>query len=242
MESTVGHVTHPAWWLQLYAWADARKKELAYGGVAVLAVGLVVSYYLYHRMQREVEAGRALSQASAAVLTDGPKAESSDSFLKVANDFSGTSAAGQALLRAAAVLFAEGKHAEAQSHYERFMRDNRESALIGQALFGIAVSLDAQGKPSEAAERYQSLIDRRPNDNMIPQCRLNLARLYEAQNKPAQAKPLYEAVLRASPYSAYTSTGNEAARLLEALLVKHPELKEVKPASTNAPAITVGQP
>ena len=68
MESIAARSTHPAWWLEAYKWADARKKELAYGGVAVVLVGLVVSYFLYHRVQREIAAGQALSQAAAATM------------------------------------------------------------------------------------------------------------------------------------------------------------------------------
>jgi len=238
MESTVAH-THPAWWLQLYAWADARKKELAYGSIAVVLVGVMVSYFLYHRAQREIAAGHALSQVSAAAMEAGSKGEKPDGFLKVAADYSGTTAAGQALLRAAAAYFSDAKYTEAQTQFERFVRDYRESPLLGQAMFGVAACLDAQGKTADAVERYKNLVDRRPNDNMIPQAKLNLGRIYESQGKPDQAKTLYVEVARASAYGA---AGADAGLRLEALLAKHPELAEVKVASTNSPAGKPGTP
>jgi TolA-binding protein len=234
MESTVGHVTHPAWWLQLYAWADARKQQLLYGSVGVVVVGIAVSYFLYHRSQREVEAGEALSQASTVARSSGARAEKPEPFLKVASDFSGTSAAGQAILRAATAHFVDGKYPEAQGLYDRFIREYRDNPLVGQAQFGVAASLDAQGKAADAIERYKSLIERRPNDNMIPQARLNLARNYEGQNKPEQAKSLYEEVARTSPYGA---AGAEAGARLQALLAKFPKLAVVPEPGTNAPAI-----
>jgi TolA-binding protein len=228
--------------MQAYAWADARKKELAYTGVAVALVGLVASYWLYHRAARETAAGEALSQASAAVLESAGKAEKPEGYLKVAVDYAGTSAGGQALLRAATVYFTEGKYAEAQTHFERFVRDHRDSPLLGQAMFGVAACLEAQGKTSDALDRYKNLLDRRPKDNVIPQTRLNLGRVYEAQGKPELAKPLYLEVTRTSPYGV---TSSEASARLEALLAKHPELVEPPPmpsSATNAPAIKLSTP
>ncbi len=239
MESTVGHVTHPAWWLQLYAWADARKQQLLYGSVGVVVVGIAVSYYLYNRSQREVQAGEALSQAAVSAVNLATRIEKPEPFLKVASEFSGTSAGSQALLRAAAAFFAEGKYAEAQAQYEKFMRDHRESPLAGQAQFGVAACLDAQGKAADATDRYKSLIERRPNDTIITQAKLNLARLYEAQNKPEQAKALYEEVGRAAPYG---MTGAEAGVRLQALLAKYPNLAVVAEAGTNAPAAKIPAP
>lgn len=238
MESTVAH-THPAWWLQLYAWADARKKELAYGSVAAVLVGVVVSYFFYHRAQREIAAGQALSQVSAAAMEAGAKGEKPEAYLKVAADYSGTTAAGQALLRAATAYFSDAKYAEAQTQFERFVRDYRESSLVGQAMFGVAACMDAQGKTTDAVERYRNLLDRRPNDNVIPQVKVNLGRIYEAQGKLDQAKTLYQEVTRTSVYGA---VGVDAGIRLEALLAKHPELAEVKVAATNGPAIKVGTP
>lgn len=239
MESTVGHVTHPAWWLQLYAWVDARKQQLLYGGVGVVVVGIAVSYYFYRGAQREVEAGEALSQASTAARSLGARAEKPEPFLKVAAEFSGTSAAGQALLRAATAYFVDGKYTEAQAQFDRFIREYRDNPLVGQAQFGVAACLDAQGKTADATERYKSLIERRPNDNVIPQAKLNLARLYEVQNKPEQAKSLYEEVARSAPYGA---AGAEAGARLQALLAKHPALAAAPEPATNAPAATPAAP
>jgi len=236
MESTVAH---PAWWLQAYAWADARKKQLLYGGVAIAVVALVVAYYLYNRGQRDLAASEALSAAGASGQALGAKGEKPEAYLRVASDYAGTTAAAQALLRAGTAYFAEGKHAEALRQFERFIRENRQSPLLGQALFGVAVCLDAQGKPTDAVEKYRNLIDRRPNDSMIPQTKLNLARLYESQNKPEQAKTLYEEVARAAGYG---NTGTEAAVRLNTLLARHPELAVPKSGATNAPAINLGTP
>ena len=236
MESTVAH---PAWWLQAYAWADARKKQLLYGVVAVAVVALVVSYYFHNRSGREVAASEALSAAAVLAQTGGAKNENPEDYLKIASDYEGTTAAAQAVLRAGTAYFKDGKYTEALRQFERFIRENRQSPLLGQALFGVAACFDAQGKPTEAIERYRSLIERRVNDGMIPQAKLNLARLYEGQNKAEQAKTLYEEVARAAGYG---NAGTEAALRLNALLTRHPELATPKSGTTNAPAINPGTP
>lgn len=228
MESTVAH---PAWWLQAYAWAEARKKQLLYCAVGLAGVALVVSFYLTQRSQREVAAAEALSAAAMPAMAAAGKETPPEAFLKVATDYAGTRAGAFAMLRAGTAYYASGKHPEAQAQFERFVRENRESPLLGQALFGVAGAYDAQGKANEAIERYRNLIDRRPNDPMIPQAKLNLGRLYESQNKPELAKPLYEQVARTSPFG---GAGADASLRLNALIAKHPELAVTAVAATNA--------
>lgn len=225
--------------MQIYAWADARKQQLIYGGMAVLLLGVALAYFLYHRAEREKVAAAALSLAVSSAQMNTDQREDPVAYLKIATDYAGTQAAGQAMLRAATAYFAEGKYPEAQAQFERFLREQRENPLAGQALFGVAACLDAQGRTAEAAERYQNLIERRPNDSMISQARLKLGRIQESQGQPEKAKALYEEVTRTSSFGA---AGAEAGLRLQQLLAKHPELAMTRMVPTNAPAIKLSQP
>ena len=231
-------IAQSAWWLQAYAWVDARKKPLLWAGGLFLLVGIVIAYYFWNRAEKEVAASEALSAASAAQAQPG-RTEKADGYLKVAAEFPGTSGAAQALLRAGAVLFAESKFAEAQTQFERFLRDHRENPLASQAMFGVAACLEAQGKTAEAVERYKLLIERRSGESVIPQAKLALAGLYEKQQKPEAARNLYEDVARTSPFS---SLGSQAALRLEALLEKHPALASAPAAATNTLPLRLNQP
>lgn len=233
MESNVAHLALSD---KLWAWYEANKKPVAIGVVAVLALTVIIWFFIWRHNEKEVQAGQALSAVTAGQLggSTGPKPELAAAYLKVANDYSGTKASTHALLLAAGSLFTEGKFTEAQTQFDKFRRDHRDSPFMGEALLGIAACQDAQGKTNEAVAAYKELIDRHPADNAVPQARFALARLYEAQNKPEQARSLYEEVERGNPYS---SVGSEAGMRLEELKLKFPQLSVPAPSlvMTSAP-------
>lgn len=225
-------VSHSATLWKLYAWADARKKQLAYALIGAVVVALVIGYIVWQRAEKEDAASHALATVHMRQLASPmPSPDAAGQYLKVAEQHPNTDAAVRALLLAASAQFVQGNYAEAQSQFQKFARDHTQSPLVGQALLGVAASLDAQNKTNEAATAYQQLIERRPNDSVTPQARFALARIYEAQGKPQQAKTLFEEITRNDPYG---SLGSEAGIRLEELLAKHPELKTAPIIGTNA--------
>ncbi len=211
---------------QAWAWFEANKKQVAWGAGILVVVGVIVSYYVWSAGEKEVTAGEALSDAVAATLSGGNRAESADAYLKVAAAHPGTSAGARALLAAAGALFTQGKYAEAQAQFQKFTRDYPDSPFRSQAMLGVAASLDVLAKPEEAARAYKELIDRQPGEIVVPQAKFALARIYESQNKLNEARSLYEEIARAQGYS---SLGNEAG-------IKVEELRSKLPATLSAPA------
>lgn len=215
-------VSEPAWWIQAYAWLDTYKRQVVYGLVGLALAGLVLSYYIYWRGQREEDAARALSEAAAALVTGQADTMRSAAYLEVAERYAGTRASGYALLLGASALLQEGDAAAAQSRFEQFLRDHRRSPLLPQAVFGLATALELQGRTNEAMERYESLAERQlETDPTIFLARLRLGRLCEARGEWERARRYYESVARAIPM---TSIGGEARLALQSLLEAHPEL------------------
>ena len=217
-------------WQKAWAWFEANKKQTIWGATGLAAVGLVVSFFLYHQKQTEIAASEALSNLAAPQLMGSGRGDSAETYLKVVATYPKSRAAGRALLLAAGKLFEEGKYAEAHTQFERFTREYADSSFRGQALLGMAACLDAQGKSNEAATAYKNLIDRYPTDPVLPQARFALARLYAAQNKPELARNLLEEVERNNPYG---SLGAEAGMRLEELKIKYPQL--AAPPTPSAP-------
>ncbi len=230
-----------------YAWYEANKKQVTWGAVAVILVGLIGGFFVWQRDAKENHASEALSVVSTPQLgKTGAREDAAGAYLKIANDFPQSSAAARALLLGAGSLFLEGKYAEAKTQFEKFNREHRDSPLLSQGLLGVAATLDAQGKTDEAITAYKVIVDRHANENAAPQARFALARLYEAQNKPEQARTLFEELARTDQYS---SLGSEAGIRLEELKIKYPNMAPPIPPSaatlstpmvlSNAPAPAV---
>ena len=213
-------------------------KKQALGGVVIaLAVGLVVSYYIYYQGEKEVIAAEALSNALAPQAQAGnARKDMPTAFLKVANEYPGTRAGAQAVLHAATALFTEGNYNKAQAEFQRFLREHPDSPLAGTALLGVAACFDATGETNKAAFAYKDLIDRHPNENVVPQAKFALAQIYEAQNQIEPALNLYESVGR----DAYSSVGAEAGMRAEELKRKYPKLAAASPAPLITPALPTG--
>jgi predicted negative regulator of RcsB-dependent stress response len=221
---------------RLHAWFETNKKQALWGAVIIVAAGLVIGYYSWHKAEKEVDAGEALSAVSvphAAGLTRGSAA---DAYLKVANQYSGTKAAVRAMLLAAADDYSEGKFDQARAKFEQFRREHGDSPLAGQAMLGIAASYESQGKNAEAIAAYKDLIEHRPSDTPVPQAKFAVANLLEHDNKPDQALNYFEDITRTDPYG---SLGSEAGMRAEELKQKFPNLVPPAPTPTASGPLTI---
>jgi TolA-binding protein len=215
------------------AWFEANKKQALMGAGVLLVVGVIVAFFLYRQSEAQVVASEALSMVAMPPMAgSGARADTVESYLKVAATYPNSGAGARALLLAAGGLFVDGKYDEAKTQFERFRREYGDSPYMGEALLGIAACLDAKGNAREAMTAYKELIDRRPGDSNVPSAKFALGRLHAAQNEPEQARTLFEDVERTDPYG---SVGDEARMQLEDLKTKFPKLlAPVAPMPTNA--------
>jgi predicted negative regulator of RcsB-dependent stress response len=217
------------------AWVEANRKPLIIAFVAAVVVGFGIAAYLWQNNRTERAASDALlrlkAPVGAAENTSGPEASA---YLRLVEDYRGTSAAKRALLLAASTLFAENRYAEAQTQFERFTREHPQSPFAPAAAFGTAASLEAQNKLDEALAGYQNLAVRYPNSTVLDDAKLAIARLFELKNQPEQALPIYDELAKPGAMRAASS---QALMRREDLLARHPEL-----VATNAASVSVAGP
>jgi TolA-binding protein len=228
-------ITSSARFYDFLAWLYANQKRLALGVTIVAVAGFVTAFMIWKNNQRELRANEALSNTQpgrASART--PDVVPAEAYLKVAQEFNGTSAGARALLMGAVTLFAEGKYAEAQAEFAKFQPSYPDNPLVTQAIMGIAACLEAQGKGADAAAKFQEVISRYSKDHNVSQAKLALAQIYENQHKPELAQKIYTELTQVT---AYSSSSAEAGMRLEELLLKHPNL-----APTNNSAAIIAKP
>jgi tetratricopeptide (TPR) repeat protein len=212
---------------RLEIWIGKNRTQALTGATIVVALVLIVGFYLWYKGEKETNASEALTSVSLPT-GPAPRTDAADAYLKVAAAYPRSSAAARAVLLAGATYFTEGKYDQAKAQFEKFVREYREPTFMGEALLGIAASLDAQNKTDEAIRAYKDLTEHHSGDPAVPQAKFALARLYEAQGKPDMARTLFEDVARSEPYG---SLGSEAGMRLEELKMKHPELFAAPPTA-----------
>ncbi len=214
------------------AWLEVNKKKVAVVAGVLVVIGFAVSTIRYFKQQKEEAASGALLALKPLLTptTNVPPPQAS-ALLKVAQEYSGTSAAERARILAATAYFTEGRYADAEKEFSQFVKDHAESPWVAEAAYGVASSQEAQNKINEAQASYQNVATAYSNSSLADDAKIALARIYEAQKKPDQALRIYNELLAPKPGAQPGETRNTAAfQKKEALLRLHPEL------STNSTA------
>jgi TolA-binding protein len=219
----------PATYLfKLWPWFEANRIRIIWGGgVIVVAAGLI-SFYSWQRDQKEIAAGKALTQMITSIPHNATVSQQADLYLKINADYQGTSAGQRALLQGAAMLFAAGRYADAQAQFQKFLDAYPGSFFAAQAALGVATGLDAQGKIDLAAAGYQRIINSYSDAVAVDSARFALAQINERQGKLAEAANLYEAIVHYNPNG---SLGSEAGLRLMELKIK---LQSASPSTAPA--------
>lgn len=242
--------------IELLTWLDVNKKKLVMGAAAFVAIGFAVSVVRYAKNQKELGASEALLELRTPLNapTNTPPASSS-AFLKIAEDFKGTSAAERAEFLAAATLHTEEKYEQARAAFEKFAGQYPSSAWVAAAQFGVGSSWEALKNPEKAMAAYKTVVDTYPNSSAVADARLAIARLHESKKEPEMALKIYdsltgtnsvsaragdasirkEALLRQFPYLAKPKT-NAAVTGTTTVVAPPPQKLEPVSKTTNAPA------
>src|SRR5258708_10177417 len=97
--------TESALLYKLWAFGEKNKKQLLWGLIAVVVVGLGVAFWLAHQSELQNDAGDALSKLTNQGLSSRAAEPTPEALLKVAADYPNTTAGQRALLLVAADLF-----------------------------------------------------------------------------------------------------------------------------------------
>jgi predicted negative regulator of RcsB-dependent stress response len=188
-----------AYLFKLWPWIEANKNRLIISvGIAATAIFLF-SFFSWRGGQREIEAGRALTQLTFYSPPNSSPSQLANSYLKIANEYPGTLAGRRAWLQGAAVLFAAGQFADAQTQFGKFLEAHPDGAFSALAALGVAASLEAQGRSDSAIGAYQKVINGFSDLTAANAAKFALARIDEQQGKYADAFNFYEDIARANP-------------------------------------------
>jgi tetratricopeptide (TPR) repeat protein len=223
------------------AWLEVNKKRVAIVALVLVALGFGIATLRYMNEQKELKASGALLALKPTLTpqTNVPPAQPSD-LLKVAEQYTGTSAAERARILAATALFTEGHYADAEKGFADFVKGHSESPWVAEAAYGVGAAQEAQNKLNEAQASYQNVATAYANTAVVDDAKLALARIFDLQKKPDQALRLYNELLAPRPGAQPGETPNaKAFEKREALLRAHPELSTnaaVRPLPAAVPA------
>jgi tetratricopeptide (TPR) repeat protein len=207
------------YFFKLWPKIEANWIRIALGGGVIIVIAMLISFYSWQRDQKEIAAGRALTQLIMTAPRNAADSQPADGFLKIAGDYQGTPAGQRAWLQGAAILFAAGRYADAQTQFQKFLDAHPDGFFAAQAALGVATSLDAQGKMDLAAKAYQRVVSIASDTTAANSAKFALAQIDERQNKFTDAMNLYEDIMRNNPNS---SLGSEAGLRTMELKMKLP--------------------
>jgi predicted negative regulator of RcsB-dependent stress response len=211
-----------AYFFKLWPKIEANWIRIAFGGGVIIVVAMLISYYSWQRDQKEITAGKALTQLMMSAPHKASGSQQADNFLKIAGDYQGTSAGQRASLQGAVVLFETGRYDDAQKQFQKFLDAHPDSMFAAQAALGVATSLDAQGKTELAAGAYQRVINASSDVTAAVSAKFALAQIDERQNKLADALNLYEDILQHNRNSTLASEAGLRAMELKMKLPSAP--------------------
>jgi TolA-binding protein len=222
-----------AYFFKLWPKIEANWIRIALGGGVIAVVAILISFYSWQQEQKEVYAGKALTQFMMTAPRNASGSQQADNFLKIAGDHQGTFAGQRAWLQGAAMLFEAGRYADAQTQFQKFLDAHPDSVFVGQAALGLATSLDAQGKMDLAASAYQRVINTPSDAIAATSAKFALAQIDERQGKLTDALNLYEDIVR---YSANSTMGSEAGlRAMELKMKLQSAPPSTAPAAPSKP-------
>ncbi len=230
-----------SWQVELLAWFETHKPQLAYAGAAALAVWLAAYTYKHVRQGKEAEANEALAALNKPADKSGKAGPPlAADYLRVAEQHAGTPAAERALLFAADRLFSEAKYPEARARFEKYLAENPGSPAAPVALMGVAACQEAAGDLDKAIASYEKVRSEHGSSPEAHQAKLALGMLNELKAKPDQALRLYDEVIRVKPETVWR---REAEMRRDQLLRKYPQLATgVSTAATSVVAPAVAAP
>jgi predicted negative regulator of RcsB-dependent stress response len=197
--------TPTAFLFKLWPWIEANKNRIIVGtGIIIVAV-FVYSFFSWQRDQREIIAGRALTQLTLSNPDNTGASQLGDAYLKIAGEYPGTLAGRRAWLQGAAALFAAGRFADAQAQFQKFLDAHPDGDFSASAALGVAASLEALGKSDLAIGAYQRVVNGFSDVVAANIAKFALAGIDERQGKFTDALNVYESIARSSPGSVSAS-------------------------------------
>ncbi len=204
---------------KLWPWIEANKNRVIAGAGIIIVAIFLYSFFSWQREQKEIVAGRALTQLTLSNPDNAGASQLGDAYLKIAGEYPGTLAGRRAWLQGAAALFAAGRFADAQAQFQKFLDAHPDGGFSASAALGVAASLEALGKSDLAVGAYQRVVNGFSDVVAANIAKFALAGIDERQGKFTDALNVYESIARSSPGSVSASEAGMRAMELKTKLV-----------------------
>jgi TolA-binding protein len=188
------------------------RKQIMWGLVLAIVLGLVMAGYRLYRDRRETSASTILSAAKTTA-----------DYEQIISRYGDTAAAASSYLLLADAQRKERKFAEANATLQNFMERFPEHDLIPTARMAIASNLESLGKQDEAFAMYQQITSTNAGSFNAPLALLAQAQILQTKNRIDDARRLCETIITQYRESYYAAL--EAQRML----------RNLKPGAPNAP-------
>lgn len=215
--------------VKYWPWIEANKNKIVVGTGIVLAVIAIYLFTSWRHEQNQLDASDAVTQAMISIAPNADPSRLSQSYLDIANNYSGTEAGARAQLQAATILFAQGKYTDAQGYFQRYLDEHPDDEFSGIAALGVGRCLEAEGKINDAMGQYQHVITDFPDEQSVNEARFSLARINMQQGQYTDAFQGFQQVIQADPYGLL---GSEARQYAFALQSRLPRQAPTAPASS----------
>jgi predicted negative regulator of RcsB-dependent stress response len=212
------HDAAATFFLKHWPWIEANKNKIIAGTGIVLAIIVIYFFISWRREENRIDAGDALTQTLISIPPNADPSQLSQSYLEIADDYSGTPAGTRALLQGAAVLFAQGKYTDAQSHFQRYLDEHPDDEFSGLAALGVARCFEAEGKINDAVGAYQHVTQDFADEQSVNQARFSLALIDIQQGKYSDAFQGFQAVMQADSYGGLGGEARQYALELQSKL------------------------
>ena len=147
---------------ELWAWYESNRKKINTWATVVVLVGIAVAYTVWSAEQKQEKASMALFGLGEPTVVIAKGNVPGADFMKIAEQYPGTSAAERALVEGGVAFFSQADYEKAEKTFSDFLKRFPSSPFVGTAAYGIAACLDAQGKNDAAVAEYQKVIKTYP--------------------------------------------------------------------------------
>ncbi|MEK6650732.1 MAG: tetratricopeptide repeat protein [Bacteroidota bacterium] len=194
--------------MQAEAWALENKKTLTYGGMALIAIVVVLFVWNDRRSAAEVESSTRLArilpvydQGNYQQAIDGVASEGTFGLKSIVDEYGGTNAGQLAHLYFANALAALGKYAEASDIYEDISVDDR--LVMASAAAGQARCYEGLERYKEAGGAYERAASTDPKNPLAPDRLFSAAVNFKHAGMKEEAREALATMRKLYPTSSY---------------------------------------
>lgn len=180
---------------RLFAVAQAKRRQLIYGGAAILVVAVGIWFAYAARQNRMTFAARELRNAQSAMAAGNTALAISD-LSRIVTTYGNTPAAGEAALLLAQLRLERGEAEATITELQSFVDQDPDDQFRAPAQGLLGSALEQAGKFSEAAEAHRRAAESWPYSHLRAQSLLDAARAFRLAGDTAQAAQSYERILR----------------------------------------------